>query len=176
MRRAVRVFALIAVLTLTSAACGSDKPRATSGTPSGTNTPPASSSDAKPSSRFKTGTAKIEITGEVTKTIEYKLSPDKTTWNPAPSGMAIFYSNDKGGALGIGGGSQTGSRATSPSVMTFTFTDTSETFLIGISSKGECTVNVTKSDADGVDATADCQKWVVSNKTLNVHATMTARP
>ena len=173
MHRSVRVFALITVLTLSATACGNDKPRATSSTPGGTENPIGST--GKPTSRFKTGTAKVEITGEVTKTIEYKLAADKTSWNPAPSGMTIFYSNDKGGAVGIGGGSQTGSRATS-SLMTFTFTDTTGTFFIGISAKGECTVNVTKSDQDGVDATADCQKWVVSKKTINVHATLTARP
>ncbi|MHB8512721.1 MAG: hypothetical protein ACYDCC_11135 [Actinomycetota bacterium] len=151
------IIAIVALLALMGAACSKK-----AGNVGGAKTvaPSDISSQDLSTAKFKTGTAHVEVTGQLHQTLDMTIKANSTQWSP--QGMSLFFRDAGGDLLGLGGSSSIGKRATS-SLMSFTFTDANPS-LLGISFKGECIVNVTRSDDSGVDASVVCTNWNIENK------------
>lgn len=167
MRKASMIGGLL-TLTLFGTACGDDTPSAKDLektlkdiTGSGLPTAPSTGgSDRK--SPFASGTASYEVSGSVTDKQELALDTTNTSWakSGSISSGAMAWKSDSGIIFGLGGNLGEGDRKTNidgVSALSLSIAAFSggKAYSI-ISTKGECSVKITKSASSGFEGSFEC--------------------
>jgi len=158
------IVAVVTAAAVLGAACGGGSPSGAEGatTSAGGGGSPAGGGSPTGGGRggggFSTGTAHVEVSDGTSKALDLPLDRGFTTW--FPQGMHLVWkSGDE--HLTISGTSQAGSRATGAGgaeamELDLTVATGNGTLDLFVSTGGECTVDVTRSDASGVEGTFEC--------------------
>jgi hypothetical protein len=165
--RSIRALALAGAAAVLMAACGGDDGGDNGGTttpnglPSGvpTNLPtslpsgvPTNLPTGLPNGGLTTGTAHLEFSGAADVTLDLALKNGAYAPNVA---IGLAYQDESKNTFAIAGTAFTGSVQTS-STITLSYVVTNPV-LIGTSTAGECTINLTEASSSSVKGTADCE-------------------
>ena len=118
----------------------------------------------QPPGRLAGGEARVEVSGDLDAELRLALRPD-SVYSAPPGGMSLSFDDDAGSFLGIGGETAPGSRPTS---LQLSLTLTVESEPLFVSEGGECTIDVERADATGVQGSFQCTD--LANETASVDA------
>jgi hypothetical protein len=183
--RSIRALAVAGAVAVLMAACGGDggngKTTPTglpTGLPSGVPTelpsgiPTELPSDLPtnlPNGGLTTGTAHLEFSGAASVTLDLALKNGAYAPNVA---IGLAYQDESKNTFAIAGTAFTGSVKTS-STITLSYVVTNPV-LIGTSTAGECTIDLTEASSSSVKGTADCQGIQGATGAVNLTASFDA--
>ncbi len=104
------------------------------------------------------------MSGDLDAQVRLALRPE-SVYSAPPGGMSLSYDDEAGNFLGIGGETPTGTRPTS---LQLSLTITVDGEAVFESKGGECTIDVDRADATGVDGSFECND--LANETASIDA------
>lgn len=124
----------------------------------------------QPPGRLAGGEASLEVSGDLDAALRLQLRPD-SVYSAPPGGMSLSYDDDAGSFLGIGGETAPGEQPTS---LQLVLTITVEGESVFVSEGGECTVDVERADATGVEGSFSCTDLANETASIDAAGTFTA--
>jgi len=119
---------------------------------------------------FHSGTARLQVTGDIQQTVEFDKIGGTTIWQPPDGGMAVTFINGRGDAFGIGGKAFTGTQKTA----TLLVASMAIGKAIFTSVSGECDVTVSKATSTELQGSIGCDNISQNSKTIDVTGTFEA--